>query len=223
MNLIEQLNWRYATKKYNGEDVPAEKVDAILDAIQLSASSIGLQPYSILVIKNQDLRKKISPIAMGQPQIVDASHLLVFAAWENVTAEKVEEYLNNVATTRNVSRESLSMLDGYLYNMVNNNTAEQNYNWSARQAYIALGTALIAAAEQNVDATPMEGFNPAALDELLGLKEKELKSVALLPIGYRDAENDWNAALPKVRRAKEKLFLTIEKEANQVEPSIVEA
>ncbi len=215
MSLIEQLNWRYATKKYNGQEVPGQKVDAILEAIRLSASSIGLQPYSVIVIKNEELRKQILPIAMNQPQIVDSSHLLIFAAWDNVTAEKVEEYLNDIATTRNVSRESLSMLDGYLYNMVNNNTPEQNYNWSARQAYIALGTALIAAAEQEIDATPMEGFNPAALDALLGLTDKGLKSVALLPIGYRDSENDWNANLPKVRRSKDKLFLNIETETHQ--------
>lgn len=215
MSLIEQLNWRYATKKYNGQEIPSEKLDRILESIRLSASSIGLQPYSVLVIKNEDLRKKILPIAFNQPQIVEASHLLIFAAWENVTAVKVEDYLNNIATTRQVSRDSLSALDNYLYNLVNNNTAEQNFNWAARQAYIALGTALIAAAEQKIDATPMEGFNPAGLDELLGLKEKELRSVAILPVGYRDAENDWNAALPKVRREKEKLFLEIESEARQ--------
>lgn len=223
MSLIEQLNWRYATKKYKSQEVPMEKLDLILEAIRLSASSIGLQPYSILVIKNEDLKKKILPIAFNQPQIVDASHLLVFAAWENITANKVEEYLQNVVTTRNVSRDSLGMLDGYLYNMVNNNTAEQNFNWSARQAYIALGTALIAAADQHVDATPMEGFDSTGLDELLGLKNKELKSVALLPLGYRDAENDWNANLPKVRREKSKLFLETEIESHKLETTIVEA
>jgi nitroreductase len=210
MNLIEQLNWRYATKKYNGQSVSPEKLNYILEAIRLSASSIGLQPYTVLVIENEELRKQILPIAFDQPQIVESSHLLVFAAWDNVTAERAEEYLDNIAETRNVNRDTLGILETYVYNLVNNNTAEQNLNWAARQAYIALGTALVAAAEQQVDATPMEGFNPAALDELLNLKFKNLKSVALLPIGYRDAENDWNANLPKVRREKEKLFLELD-------------
>lgn len=210
MNLIEQLNWRYATKKYNGQSVSPEKLNNILEAIRLSASSIGLQPYTVLVIENEELRKQILPIAFSQPQIVEASHLLIFAAWDNVTAERAEEYLGNITETRNVNRDTLGTLETYVYNLVNNNTAEQNHNWAARQAYIALGTALVAAAEQQVDATPMEGFNPAALDELLNLKSKNLKSVALLPIGYRDAENDWNANLPKVRREKEKLFLELD-------------
>jgi nitroreductase len=209
MELINDLKWRYATKRYTTEKVPAEQLETILEAIRLSASSIGLQPYSVLVIKDEELRKKIQPIAYNQPQITEASHLLIFAAWDNVTSERVEEYLNDTINTRKVSRESLQTIEGYLYNLVNNNTAEQNFNWAARQAYIALGTALIAAADLRIDATPMEGFNPEALDELLGLEARELKSVALLPVGYRDAGNDWLSDLPKVRRSKEKFVIQL--------------
>ncbi|WP_423146767.1 NAD(P)H-dependent oxidoreductase [Rubrolithibacter danxiaensis] len=209
MSIINQLNWRYATKRYNGKKVPTEKLDNILEAIRLSASSIGLQPYSILVIEDPELRKQLAPAANNQPQITEASHLLVFAAWENITLDDVDEYLQQTAEIRKVSLESLSTLKAYLLNIVNN-PAEQNFNWAARQAYIALGTALVAAADEQIDATPMEGFNSAEFDRLLGLGEKRLKSVALLSIGYRDAENDWNANLPKVRRDKEKLFIQME-------------
>ena len=209
MSIINQLNWRYATKRYNGKKVPTEKLDNILEAIRLSASSIGLQPYSILVIEDPELRKQLAPAANNQPQITEASHLLVFAAWENITLNDVDEYLQQTADIRKVSLDSLGTLKAYLLNIVNN-PAEQNFNWAARQAYIALGTALVAAADEQIDATPMEGFNAAEFDTLLGLGEKRLKSVALLSLGYRDAENDWNANLPKVRRDKEKLFIQME-------------
>ncbi|RDC66533.1 nitroreductase family protein [Adhaeribacter pallidiroseus] len=209
MSLIQALNWRYATKRMNGEKVPPEKINTILEATRLSASSMGLQPYTILVIEDEELRQKIQKVANNQPQIVEASHLLVFAAWSNITEEQVTEYINHIAAERGVDPATLAGLKNALVGMVTRNTPEQNFQWAARQAYIAFGTAIAAAATEQVDATPMEGFNALALDELLNLKEKGLRSVTLLPLGYRDENNDWLAKQKKVRRTTDKLFLQV--------------
>ncbi|MBW3545046.1 MAG: NAD(P)H-dependent oxidoreductase [Bacteroidetes bacterium] len=209
MNVLEALNWRYATKKMNGSQVPQDKVDNILEAIRLAPTSMGLQPFTVLVIEDPELKQKIQPIAYNQSQIVDSSHLLVFAAWSNVSEEQIEEYINHTAEVRNMPVASLDDFKNMLLNMAKNRTAEENMQWSARQAYIAFGTALVAAAAEKVDATPMEGFDSAALDALLNLEEKGLKSVTLLPLGYRDTTNDWLASLPKVRREKDKLFVQL--------------
>ncbi|HEX8378830.1 MAG TPA: NAD(P)H-dependent oxidoreductase [Pedobacter sp.] len=208
MDILSLLNWRYATKRMNGKKIPQEKVDVILESIRLSASSIGLQPYRVLVIENQELLEQIKPIAFSQAQITEASHLVVFAAWTDVTQELIEEHLQLIVSERNVSMDSLSTVRGYLEGL-KNNTPEQNFNWAARQAYIALGTGLIAAASQEVDATPMEGFNAAALDELLDLPAKGLKSVSLLTLGYREASQDWLLPLPKVRTPKQEFFISL--------------
>ena len=207
MDILSLLNWRYATKRMNGNKIPQEKIDIILESVRLSASSIGLQPYRVIVIENPEILKQIRPIANNQAQITEASHLLVFAAWSDVSEDSIEEYLNLIASERKVSLESLSAMRGFMAGLTKN-TSEQNFNWAARQAYIALGTALIAAASQEVDATPMEGFDAVALDTLLALPEKGLKSVSILPLGYRDVSQDWLASLPKVRTPKQKFFLT---------------
>ena len=206
MELLDALQWRYASKKMNGKQVPEEKIERILEAIRLAPSSMGLQPYTVLVIKDAELKKQILPIANNQQQVVDASHLLVFAAWDNITPEQVDEYINLTAETRKMPVENLVQFKAALLNIAAR-PAEENFTWAARQSYIAFATAIAAAAEEHVDATPMEGFNNAALDSLLGLKEKGLRSITLLPLGYRDVENDWLATSPKVRREKEKLFL----------------
>jgi nitroreductase len=209
MNLIEALNWRYAVKRMTGEKLPENKVETILEATRLSASSMGLQPYSILLIEDEDVKKRLLPAAYNQPQIVESSHLLVFAAWANVTAENVEEYIERIAKTRNTSTESLEGFKASLMNIVNGRTTEQKFEWAARQAYIALGIAISAAALEQVDATPMEGFDNATVDDILQLEAKGLKSVTILALGYRDAKNDFLANAPKVRRTKENLFLKV--------------
>ncbi|MEO8111640.1 MAG: nitroreductase family protein [Ginsengibacter sp.] len=206
MELLDALKWRHASKKMNGEEVPEEKIQRILEAIQLAPSSMGLQPYTILVIKDPELKKQILPIANNQQQIVDSSHLLVFAAWDNITPDHVDDYVNLMASTRNVSLDSLAPFKNILMG-ISGRSQQENYDWAARQTYIAFATAIAAAAEERVDATPMEGFNSPALDKLLNLKEKGLRSVTLLPLGYRDSANDWLSGSPKVRREKEKLFL----------------
>ena len=209
MEFINALEWRYACKKMNGTAVPEEKVAAILRATQLAPTSMGLQPFTILVITDPELRKKIQPIAYNQAQVVEGSHLLVFCAWNNISPSQVEEYISLIAATRNLPAEGLADFKKILLDMAANKTAEQNYEWAARQAYIAFGTAIAAAAIEKVDTTPMEGFNPAALDELLELPQKGLRSVLMLPLGYRDEANDWLAKMAKVRRAAEKLFVRI--------------
>jgi nitroreductase len=207
MRLIEALNWRYATKRMNGVKVPDEKLNNILNATRLSASSMGLQPYSIIVVENEDLRKRLKPAVNNQPQITEGSHVLVFAAWENVTEQHVNDYIHHIAKVRSVSLESLEGLKNALMGIVIGRSTKEKYEWAARQAYIALGTALAAAALEKIDATPMEGFNPEEVDRILHLREKGLRSVTLLVLGYRDSEKDYLANAKKVRRSKNELFL----------------
>lgn len=193
----------------NGEKVPQDKLDYILEAIRLSASSVGLQPYTVLVIENEEVRKEIQKVAYNQPQIVEGSHVIVFAAWEKITEEQIDAYMQHTAAVRNVPLESLEGFRNSILGSVKSRTDEQNFEWAARQTYIALGTGLIAAAEQGVDATPMEGFDPKGLDEVLQLKEKGLRSVSMMTIGYRNKAEDFLATARKVRRSKEELFITI--------------
>lgn len=203
MNLLDALNWRYAVKRMNGQKVPQQKIDAILEAARLAPSSMGLQPYHVLVIDNPEIKAKLQPAAYNQPQITEASHLLVFAAWNDVTEAHVETYINDIAATRGVAPASLDGFKASLMGIVTGRTTEQKHEWAARQAYIAFGTAIAAAAMAEVDATPMEGFVPAQVDELLGLTEKGLRSVTILALGYRDSQQDFLATAKKVRRAPE--------------------
>ncbi|MBS1512589.1 MAG: NAD(P)H-dependent oxidoreductase [Bacteroidetes bacterium] len=200
MQLIEHLNWRYAVKRMTGAKVPEEKVQHILEATRLSASSVGLQPYKIIVVSDEETKRKLSPLGMNQPQLLESSHILVFAAQENITAQHIEDYIALQMKIKNAPAENFQAYKETISNHLLSRTADANFNWAARQAYIALGTAIIAAAEQKVDATPMEGFNPAGFDEILGLHQLGLKSVALLVLGYRDEANDFLANAPKVRK-----------------------
>ncbi len=202
MQLLEALNWRYATKKMNGEPVPQEKVNLILDAAQLAPTSSGLQPFKIIVITNPQLKAKIQPIAMNQSQVIDGSHLLVFAAWDNYTPERIDDVFAHTAAERGIPASTFDDYSNRLKGLYLSRPAEQNFEHAARQAYIAFGLAIAAAAELQVDATPMEGFDNAALDALLELPQQGLKSVTLLPLGYRDTENDWLVNQKKVRMPK---------------------
>lgn len=207
-DLIQKLQWRYAAKKMNpAKAVPQEKVDRILEAIRLTATSSGLQPYEVFVVTNKEVREKIKPIAWNQEQITDGSHLLVFAAWDNYTADRINMMFDLVNEQRGFKSEGWENYRQMLLGSYPQRDAEVNFQHAARQAYIGLGTALIAAAEEQVDATPMEGFDPKALDEILGLKARGLRSVAILPLGYRADEGDWLVSLKKVRRAREQ-FVT---------------
>lgn len=207
MNLIQSLEWRYATKKMNGQHVSDEKIKSILHAIQLAPSSMGLQPYTILVVSDPEWKQKILPAANNQSQITDCSHLLVFAAWDNISNEQVDEFISRTAKTRGIDEAMMNDFKNYLLSIIQNNSPEQNFQWATKQVYLALGIGLAAAASEQVDSTPMEGFNPAALDEVLGLHAMGLKSVALLTLGYRDAEKDWLVNMKKVRRDADTLFI----------------
>jgi nitroreductase len=211
MSLIDKLQWRYATKKMDStKAVPHEKVEQILEAIRLTASSSGLQPYEVIVITNKAIREKIKAIAWDQTQVVDSSHLLIFAAWDNYTADRINQSFDMTERLRNFKSETG---DIYRQNLLSGYTAkdaETNYTHAAKQAYIGLGTALIAAAYEQVDSTPMEGFDATALDEILNLKEKGLRSVVMMPLGYRKMDEDWLVNLKKVRKPKEDFVTWIE-------------
>jgi nitroreductase len=207
--LNDLLNWRYATKKMDPtKAVPQEKVDAIIEAIRMSPTSSGTQPFEVFVVTNPGIRSKIAEAAGGQAQITDGSHTLVFAAWDNYTAERIDEVVDlNVE-----ARGDLPMLHAYYDNLKSNyvpRNADVNYAHAARQAYIALGIALVAAAEQEVDSTPMEGFSPDAVDAILGLKERGLRSVVLMPLGYRDEAGDWLAPMDKVRKTRDTIVTEV--------------
>ncbi|MFY7861430.1 MAG: nitroreductase family protein, partial [Chitinophagales bacterium] len=182
MSISEALNWRYAAKRMTGVKIPETKLDAILDAISLAPSSYGLQPYSVLVIENQDILEKIRPIAMNQPQITEASAILVFAVWDKLSVEKIDIYIDQMAKERNVTTESLGQFKDQMSAQLKNSDSD-NFNWNSKQAYIALGVGLVAAAEEEIDSTPMEGFDKQALDDFLKLKEKGLQSSVLLALG----------------------------------------
>jgi len=192
-----------------GDKVPQEKVNIILEAARLAPTGNGIQPFSIVQITNRQLLEKIQPIAYNQPQITEASHILVFAAWDNVTPEKIDYVYDQIVAERNLPADALKNYTDNLKATFAAQTPEQRFNWAARQAYIAFGVAVAAAATEKVDATPMEGFKNAELDQLLGLHEKGLRSTSLLTIGVRDTANDWLANLKKVRRPKEELVIEL--------------
>ena len=207
-DLIQKLQWRYAAKKMDpARPVPDEKVERILEAVRLTASSSGLQPYELIVVTNPELRAQIKPHAWGQQQITDCSHLLVFAAWDNYTVERINMMFDLVNEERGFVNEGWENYRQQILATYPGRDAETNYQHAARQAYIGVGTALIAAAEEEVDSTPMEGFDPAKVDEILGLKAHGLRSVVMSPLGYRAAEGDWLVNLKKVRRARSQFIV----------------
>ena len=207
MSLLENLQWRYATKRMNGTKVPQSKVDNILEAIRLAPTSLGLQPFKVIVVDNPALKEKIFNETCQQAPIKESSHLLIFAAYTKITAGDVEEYIARIAATRNLPVESLAdfktMIDSYVLNRAD----ADNYAWAARQAYIAFGVGIVAAAEEHVDATPMEGFSVPLLDKMLGLDKMNLSAVTVLPLGYRDTETDYLNGAKKVRKNADALFV----------------
>lgn len=207
MTLITKLSKRYASKQMNGKKLPQDKIDNILEAIRLAPTSMGLQPFKILVVESQELKNKIFEVAApGQPQIPNASQVLVFACYRKVTDEILDNYFDLINKTRPMLAKEKVAAYRNMMNGLLNKTADENFQWAARQAYIALGFGLAAAAEQEVDSVPIEGYNPGALDKLLNLSERNLGSVCMLAIGYRNEETDYNARLPKVRKSTQDLF-----------------
>lgn len=209
MELLDKLNWRYATKAMNGQKVSKEKVDNIIEAISLAPTSSGLQPFEVFVITNQEVKEEIKPIAWNQSVITDCSHLLVFAAWDTYTADRINKQFDLTNTVRGFKNEGWENYRQMLLSTYPQKDAEENFNHAAKQAYIAFSQALTAAAFEEVDSTPIEGFDPAKLDEILGLREKGLRSCVILTLGYRAEEKDWLVKLKKVRKSRENLVTEI--------------
>jgi nitroreductase/dihydropteridine reductase len=210
MELLDKLNWRYAAKAMNGTKVPQQKIDNIIEAISLAPTSSGLQPFEVIVITNQEVKEKIRPISWNQSVVTDCSHLFVFAAWDTYTADRINKMFDLTNTIRDVKNEGWENYRQMLLNSYPQKDAEENFNHAAKQAYIAFAQAITAAAFEEVDTTPLEGFDADALDEILGLRAKGLRSCVMLPVGYRDSENDWLVNLTKVRKSKEDLVTLID-------------
>lgn len=199
--LLDKMQWRYAAKKMDGSKaVPQDKVDRIIEAARLAPTSSGLQPFEIILVTNKDIRTQIQAAANNQAQITEGSHLLVFAAWNTYTAERINHMFDLTNAERGGTNEGW---ENYRQMLLKNYPARDdqvNFEHAARQAYIALGASLIAAAFEEVDSTPMEGFDPKSVDDILGLGAKGLRSVALMPLGYRAKGQDWLETLKKIRR-----------------------
>ncbi|SLN59248.1 Putative NAD(P)H nitroreductase YfkO [Aquimixticola soesokkakensis] len=199
--MLDKLNWRYAAKKMDpAKPVADDKLEQIIEAVRMAPTSSGLQPYHLIAVKDPAVRAKLREAAYDQAQLTDGSMVLVFAAWDNYS----DALIDDVVADHGAKRGGVSdMLTGYydrLKGMYLPRTEDVNHNHAARQAYIGLGFALAAAAELGVDSTPMEGFEPAKFDEILGLTQKGLKSVVILALGTRDPEGDWLLPQAKVRR-----------------------
>lgn len=210
MDLQKILKWRYAAKAMNGEVVAEEKVERILEAIRLAPTSSGLQPFEVFVIKNQELKEKIKAVSWNQSVVADCSHLLVFAAWDTYTEDRINMMFDLTNEIRGIKSEGWENYRKMLLKTYPPRDKEMNFEHAAKQAYIAFSFAMLAAADEGVDCTPIEGFDPKGLDEILDLKAKNLGSCVILPIGYRDEGKDWLVKLTKVRRAMKDLVTTID-------------
>lgn len=205
----ENAKWRYATKKFDTtKKVSVEDLATLKEAIQLSASSFGLQLYKVIIVENPELRAQLQPASWGQSQIVDASHLIVFANQTTVENVDVDKYLNNVAATRNLPIDALTGYGDYMKGFIGNLPEEVKPTWTAKQTYIALSNLLNAAAELKIDVTPMEGFIPAQYNEILGLDKLNLNAALVAAVGYRH-EEDATQHYAKVRKSNEDLFITL--------------
>lgn len=208
--LIEKLNWRYATKKMDPSKVVSkDKVERIVEAARLAPTSSGLQPFEVIVVTNPEVRARIQEIAWNQAQVTEGSHLLVFAAWDNYTVERINHMFDLVNDERGFKNEGWENYRQMILDLYPPRDAETNFQHAARQAYIGFGMSVAAAAFEAVDATPMEGFDADKLDAILGLRDKGLRSVTILPLGYRAAEGDWLAPLKKVRRPNEQFVSVV--------------
>lgn len=208
-NFIKNANWRYATKKFDAtKKVSDADLQTLKEAIRLSASSYGLQPYQVILVENQELRAQLQPAAWGQSQIVDASHVLVFANFTNIGDTEIDAYLKNMAETRGLPLEALQGYGDFMKSKISSLPVEQRNNWTSKQTYLALGNLLNAAAELNIDVTPMEGFEPEKVNEILGLNERGLNASLIATIGYRHAE-DATQSYAKVRKSEQELFINL--------------
>ncbi len=209
MSLIQSLKWRYATKKFDTtKSISVADMQIILEAIQLTATSYGLQAYKVLNIINKELRQQMQVASWGQAQVVDACDVLVFCAYTEITSDMVDTYVERKATIQHIPPKNLEGYSDFMKSKIQEKSPEELIEWNARQIYIALGNLLAICGELKIDACPMEGFESKKYDEMLGLKEKGLTAVVVCPIGYR-SEADFTQNSPKVRKPLEELFETI--------------
>ncbi|MFH6960507.1 NAD(P)H-dependent oxidoreductase [Flavobacterium aquidurense] len=207
--LLDNLNWRYATKKFDAtKKISSADLNTLKEAVRLSASSYGLQPYKVIVVENPEIREQLKAAAYGQTQITDASQLFIFANDLNAGAESVDAYIKNISETRGVPADALAGFADMMKGTIANLSQEAKNIWTSKQTYIALGTLLSAASELKIDATPMEGFNAAAFNEILGLDKLGLNASVIATVGYRHGEDD-TQHYKKVRKSNEELFITI--------------
>ena len=200
MSLIEDLKWRHAVKAYDPtKKVSEEDLNKILEAARLAPTSSGLQPFRVIVVENQELKEQMVKGALNPEVMRDCSHVLVFAAWDNYSEEKIDKVYDYHTDVRELPRGRFNSYTDQLKVIYGAQAAEENFAHTARQTYIALGLAMAQAAELKIDSTPAEGFSNEVVDEILGLKELGLKSVTLLYLGYRDSGNDWLSKMKKVR------------------------
>ena len=209
LDILNALNWRYATKRMTGEKVESALIDQILEAARLAPTSAGLQPFKIIVITNPEVKKAMTPIAMNQPQIEQCSHLFVFASWDKMDDARIDQMYEFIRNERNQPPEVNANVVPRLKGLFATFTEEQQYHHSAKQAHIGMGVAIAAAAMLGVDATPMEGFDKDGVDQLLQLDKYGLKSVTLLAVGRRDVANDWLLPMKKVRLPREEFVIEI--------------
>ena len=207
MKLNKVLHKRYACKQMNGKKIAPEKLNNILEAIRLAPTSMGLQPFEIFVVDSQKVKDEIFEVAApGQPQIPQSSEVIIFAVHKKLTDDILNAFYKRYKEAR--PTVDTKEIKNYVYSI--NNFVDRHHekvsHWTARQAYIALGFGLIAAANEGVDAVPIEGYNPSALDEYLELDKQNLQSVCMMAVGYSNKETDYNRTLPKIRKSKEELF-----------------
>lgn len=208
-NYIENLNWRYATKKYDTEKkVSEEDLKTLKEAVRLSVSSMGLQPYKVLVITDPEVREKLKAAAYNQSAITDASHLFVFANVVNVGQEQIDEYVDNIITTRGITKENIAPFVSSMENFIGAQDETNRNFWTSKQAYLALNSLIITAAMLKIDATPMEGFNKEEFNKILGLDKMGLNAAVVGAVGYRHEEDAFQH-MKKVRKSENELFVTI--------------
>ncbi|MBM1107313.1 NAD(P)H-dependent oxidoreductase [Aurantibacter crassamenti] len=199
-DIIEHMKWRYAVKKFDSDRILSkEKIDKLKEAFNLTATSYGLQPISLLIVKNKELQNELMTYSYHQPQVVQASHILVFCIKDTVDANYISKYFEQIKKVREVSDEILEPFKNDLLDSFSKKDIEQIKKWSTNQAYLAMGNLLTVCAVERIDSCPMEGFQPEAYDKLLNLKEEGLTSVLAMPIGYR-ADDDIFAGFKKVRK-----------------------
>lgn len=208
-NFIENQKWRYATKKFDTtKKVSVSDLEILKEAIQLSTSSYGLQLYKVFIIENPEVRAKLKPVSWGQSQIVDASHLFVFANIVDINDQHIDEYVKNIANTRGLSVEDLKGYSDFMKSKIVPLPIDQKAVWTSKQTYLALANLMNAAAELKIDVTPMEGFEPEQYNEILGFNELGLNASLVAAVGYRH-EEDATQHYAKVRKSKQELFTTI--------------